>query len=480
MEIELSPSHQNLQEDFLLASNYKTVGSTNNHEHASSGGNKKYTTNTTTTTSSSNSSIHKQLPWSSTTTQNDSAAVAAAAAVTGDWTFTIPFRNIRLSRHAQGRISMDNENITVAPHKDREEEVTPAVKKNFKGWKFSSKFTNWSLESQSILTVTYIQSIHAIPSYTNKIVGVDYVQRMFKRTKCAGSCFRKTKVYMEKYNAEDIVKVNVLNKDNVHIRGFHDVGGGIQIVLRRKIDTETRFPHGGSNSGSSSSRGGSMMTGNGTTATTTPTTGAHHFKSNQTTCKIPHDGLEILKKYGYMNGNHDDDDDDSIIGISKNTEEEEEDDDDDDNDDEPYGAIVTFVIPNLSHEDQVQIMPNTTTTSSTATSTNKQINKLAPPLLWKVEIPPDPSIALEAITVLDGSLNVHPPSLFENSDDDILSPGGQEKEEQEQEEVESYSSDVLVQRVILPIYTLMDIRVGLLVEVSRKEMNSPSRPCRTF
>lgn len=427
MEIELSPSHQNLQEDFLFASNYKTVGNTNNNKHAGNGGSKSNTT--TSSSSSSKSRIHKQLSWSSTTKQ--------AAAAAGDWTFTIPFQNIRLSRHAQGKISIDtsgrNENVTVAAAADddedreEEEEVTPAVMRNFKGWKFSSKFTNWSLESQSILTLTYVQSIHAIPSYTNKNVGVDYVQRMFKRTKCAGSCFRKTKVYMEKYNAEDIVKVNVLNKDNVHIRGFHDVGEGIQIVLRRKIDTETRFPHGGSNSSSSSSRGGSM-TGNGTTATTT---GAHHLESNQT-CKIPNDGLDILKKYGYMNGDHDNDDD-SINGIFKNTQE-----DDDDDDDEPYGAIVTFLLPNLSHKHQIQIMPDTTTTSSYATSTNKQINMLAPPLLWKVEIPPDPSIALEAITVLDGSLNVHPPSLFENSNGDTLSPGGQEEEQ----EVESYSSDV--------------------------------------
>mmetsp|Transcript_5067 Transcript_5067/g.9624 ORF Transcript_5067/g.9624 Transcript_5067/m.9624 type:complete len:1254 (-) Transcript_5067:186-3947(-) len=392
MEIELSPSRQNLLQEqqqhqdnndddddspLLASCNYNTVTSTN-------------TTNTTTAATSINSSsrngknIHKTKTSHATAEAKNKTHEFQSA----DWIFSIPFRKICLAHPPQEAIEVPHVSSGGTEPSTATATTTAVVKGKFKGWKFSSKFTNWSLESQNILTVTYVPSIHAIPSYTNKSVGVDYVQRMFKRAKCIKSCFKKTKVYMEKYDAEDIVRVKYLKKDHVKIRGLQDCCGGVQIVLRRKFDTDTRFP----NSYSTSSGGGGGGGGS---------SGVEGQKG-----KIPFDGLEILKTHGYVSTN-DDDDDDNDEGDNDIMQDEI---DEDEDEEEPYGAIVTFVLFNLYHEDQVEM--------SCTTSTNKQSKMLAPPLLWKVQMPPDPSIALEAMTVLDGSLNVHPPDYDDGDGDD--------------------------------------------------------------
>ena len=258
-----------------------------------------------------------------------------------EWKFTIPSRSISLA------YPEDRSNATAED---------PKVDESFLGWEFASNLTSWTIQSRNILTVTFTQAGHAIPFYTNKNVAVDYAQRVFKRSKCTNSCLKKTKVYMEKYDAEDIISVKFLENADVNIRGFKECKG-VQVLLRSKCKTENRFPT--------------------------------QCGKNVHNKRLPFDGFSVLEENGYTQKEKDGIDD----GIpsppwhkneSMGTE---------------HPIVVTFVMPNFSHTDQMKVERNGVNGS--------KHNGVPPPLLWKVQMPPDASIALEAITVLDGNLDVH-------------------------------------------------------------------------
>mmetsp|Transcript_25914 Transcript_25914/g.30103 ORF Transcript_25914/g.30103 Transcript_25914/m.30103 type:complete len:1534 (+) Transcript_25914:234-4835(+) len=84
-----------------------------------------------------------------------------------------------------------------------------------------------------------------------------------------------------------------------------------------------------------------------------------------------------------------------------------------------FGPIVTFAIPNVS--DKEQMKPSSTSSSSTNNNLENHnvIMQDAAPLLWKVDIPPDPTIALEAITVLDGILDVYPEEVDDEEEEEV-------------------------------------------------------------
>eukprot|EP00979_Chaetoceros_neogracilis_P014370 scaffold4569_cov284-Chaetoceros_neogracile.AAC.16 len=261
-----------------------------------------------------------------------------------DWEFTIPSRSISLAY--PGHKSNNNAPIVEDP------KAAP-----FLGWEFASKFTSWKVRSQNILAITYTQSLHALPIHTNKNVAADYVQRVFKRSKCVNAYFKKPKVYVETYTAEDISSVRFLEKTELNMRGFEECQG-VQVLLRNKNITETRFPY--------------------------------RFKSVVHNKQMPHNGQSILEKSGYDQKDEEGMDDGipSPPWHDKRASAKIR-----------HPIIVTFVMPNLSHKDHMESGRN---------SVHGIDNKtLAPPLLWKVQMPPDASIALEAFTVLDGNLDVH-------------------------------------------------------------------------
>jgi len=305
VEIELSSSLQNLQEAWNNAPTYNTAGRTD--------------------------------------TPKD--ACANISHENNQWEFTIPARSISLAY--PGKASNNQAPAAENPKTDP-----------FMGWEFASKLTSWTVQSQNILTITYTQYAHALPSYTNKNIAVDYVQRVFKRSRCTKSCLKKTKVYVEKYNAEDIVSVKFLEKADLDMRGFEECQG-VQIMLRNKCRADARFPPQGRKT--------------------------VHDKT------VPRDGPDVLEQNGYIQNDKDGMDD----GIpsppwhkhaSTKTE-------------HGHPIIVTFVMPNLSHTNQMEAAQNGVRSNDNTI--------MAPPLLWKVQMPPDASIALEAFTVLDGNLDVH-------------------------------------------------------------------------
>lgn len=350
VEIELSPSLQNLQDDFLLTPNYDAANAHNNDN------------------------IDGIESDSDDNRMEDNLSLRKSA----DWVFSIPFRNICVSQPLGVSSLGDADHRPNGNRNGRDNGKSNGRMgqgRPFRGWKFASKFTNWSLESQNILTVTYVQAVHALPSYTNKNVGVDYVQRMFKRAKCSRSCFKKARVYVETYDASDILRVDRLSSDHVNIRGFSHCEG-IQIMLRRKFEnggTHTRF-----------------------------STHCDEGVEQQGDEKILLEGEKVhgcvQTDQGDDGGeNHEDDDDDDGISARASL-------------DVDCGAIVTFVMP-------MNTSLNMCTSTNSSDRDDDEKIPVAPPLLWKVQMPPDPSIALEAITVLDGSLNVHPQEKDNNYDD---------------------------------------------------------------
>ncbi len=366
--------------------------------------------------------------------------------------------------------------------------LPPPLQPSAAAWTYSApSLTHWKISSQSLLSITYKKSIHCLPSYTNRNICIDYINRL---RNCATSCSKSnggggncsssngkdsmTPIFQEVYTEQDIIHVEMF--PNVNIMGFTGSCKAIQIHFERPINTNHNNYK------------------NGRTITTTTTTAAashdkkHRFDINPTryntngcnskqeeklkmklssqlhqsedhTRQVPFDGENLLKdhEYGIENdyglplppwdprcGNsssrssnrsrlsdggftsrkkkrhcHDNNnkkrnDYDAFYDMDVG---ENEDDDDDDKSSIIYGPILTFAIPNLSDENQIDF---TLSSSSSPSSTSmKNVIQDAAPLLWKVEFPPDPSIAIEAFTVLDGVLDVHPSDDDDNNNDGV-------------------------------------------------------------
>jgi hypothetical protein len=233
-------------------------------------------------------------------------------------------------------------------------------------WTFSApnQVVPWSITSSNFLTVTYIPASEAIPNYTNQNVAMDYTSRFLPST-CSSKCHKHQHVYKEVYTHDHVDHIQILD-EGIQIRGIQGTCRAMQIHLRAKQVERERFP------------GYAKMK---TTSVKARTQLEQQLERSQINQSIP-------------SGGGDDDEHDSK---------------DDDNDDFPlppwctdendsktvYGPILTFAIPDLTQS--YQKMQNDSETSAL---------RDAPPLLWKVDFPPDPSIAVEAFTVLDGSLDV--------------------------------------------------------------------------
>lgn len=178
-------------------------------------------------------------------------------------------------------------------------------------------------------------------------------------------------------------------------------------------------------------------------------------KKDDNGSSIPFNGREVLKEHGYgLEDDNDNDDNDVnddndglplppwhpkyIVGRHHSSSSNKKKKDVhfmNENGEIFYGPILTFAIPNLI--DQCQ-MDGTSVNTSKNNSTEdddiddnddgglNRIQEDAAPLLWKIDFPPDPSIAIEAFTVLDGTLDVHPDPKKKNNhnnnrDDDSTS-----------------------------------------------------------
>jgi hypothetical protein len=333
-----------------------------------------------------------------------------------EWTFSIPSKGIHLSNphigtsmHAskqkQEGAPPAEANIDTDTDTNRNSTSTSTTNQSESlGWKFANRRTNWSLSSKNILTITYTSSEQAVPSYTNKSIGVDYIQRLCKRVKrrrtgSGYSCSRQKRVYQERYDADDVLSVKFLGKEDigVDVSSFTKDGGchGVQIVLRNKTGTKRRFPTAAADGGST---GPNYGNGNG---------GA------ESPNRIPMDGKKILEENGFLPKEKDGmedgiplppwcqkDDTGASAGAGSSAATD---------DHSVHGPIVTFLMPNVSQEQPIQ--------DENCTGNGVKRQAQAPPLLWKVQFPPDPSIALEAFTVLDGSLDVHSASDLDCKND---------------------------------------------------------------
>lgn len=284
----------------------------------------------------------------------------------GGWTLELP-RNFYLSSSDFVRNSIHEENRSMSSDVMKEEIGTDstATKRSY-AWKFSSPFTDWTLSSKTLLTVTYIQAIHAIPEHTNKNLASDYLQRIGQKMKCK-SCASSKQIYQEVYSENDILEIIPVH---VNIRGFHECSA-VQIVFKSKVAgrSDHRFEE----------------------------EAPSHY-SRMDNHNIPENGEHMLKEGGYNQQDPDGMDDgtpcgpwcsESLMDSSTTT---------------AYGPILTFAMPNLDHQNQVE---------KCSTHENNNDSSVPPlsnatPILWKVQFPPDRTIAIEAFTVLDGVLDVHP------------------------------------------------------------------------
>jgi alpha-galactosidase len=248
--------------------------------------------------------------------------------------------------------------------------------------------TNWNISSQSLLTITYKKSIHCIPDFTNRNVCYDYISRAMKfssstctkrnismmngeedvKSGCCGSA--NVPVYSEVYTEKDIVNVNSYN---IQITGFTGVCKAIQIQFRSKHSNSAE--NGGKNR---------FDYRNGKAKEQKLNEKLQLYldrsKANQ---DVPFDGQSVLDEHDYGANN------DYGLPLPPWDDKSEE--------KSAHGPIVTFAVPNLSDENQIDCL---------SSSFHNVIHDTVP-LLWKVDFPPDPSIAIEAFTVLDGILDVH-------------------------------------------------------------------------
>mmetsp|Transcript_6028 Transcript_6028/g.8869 ORF Transcript_6028/g.8869 Transcript_6028/m.8869 type:complete len:1137 (+) Transcript_6028:217-3627(+) len=301
------------------------------------------------------------------------------------WKFEIPSQQIV--------ISYPEEKVTASPPSP---EIRSSDEQNF-AWRFSSTETDWSLSSQSLLSLTFAPAAQSVPEATRKSIPADYAQRLVKRSKCMKACIRgKKKIYMETYNGSDIQEVKMFNVSSTHgekimIRGFHGPCQAVQILFRSKVGNRMRFDY---NCKDDNQRG--------------DTRGSHKYDNHDASKgdkSIPCEARQVLIEKGYIPDVEEIDDDGLPLPPWRKTK-------DNSQSNLFFGPVVTFVIPDVS-ECQTEESIDTTGTDGKDTS--------PPPLLWKVQLPPDPSISLEAMTVLDGALDVHPPEKCRSDDDDRAS-----------------------------------------------------------
>jgi hypothetical protein len=316
-----------------------------------------------------------------TTSTHSSSSHASVSKRVGCWTLELP-RNTILTSHDFQTCNTIKTNDQSNDIKIKDTSTHTHSGERAFAWKLSSPLTDWSLSSNTLLTVTYTQAVHAIPEYTNKNIVSDYAQRIFKKMKC-NSCTNgnnNKQIYQEVYTANDIL--DIVHVD-VKIRGFHECRA-VQIILKSKIV------------GGSSKRFEDEV----------PDT----VVADDTHCHLPGDGDQILKDCGYV-AQDDVGMEDGIpippwcrdVPLNASA--------------KAYGPILTFAMPNLDHPQQVAPCQSHLEESGNDSHISPLSN--ATPILWKVQFPPDPTTAIEAFTVLDGVLDVHPPHMNEcvNSND---------------------------------------------------------------
>ena len=311
-------------------------------------------------------------------------------------------------------------------------------------WTYAAPhLTNWKISSNTLLTVTYKKSIHCIPEYTNRNICLDYVSRMVNvgTSSCRSDnnptdtevnnnmalseassenakTIAKMPIFKECYTEEDIMDIQAFDK--IQVTGFTGFCKAIQIRLKPKHSGANRRFNYATSTSKEQKLGKKLQ----------QYIDRSHLKNT-----VPDDGDIILKEHEYgiendyglplppwdpryvensdyvgnrspMKGNigdrydvyHDIDD---INGYD--TEESE--------DSLVHGPIVTFAIPSIADKNQMD-------PATKESSESDNVIRDSVPLLWKVNFPPDPSIAVEAFTVLDGVLNVNPEPSMSNTNVD--------------------------------------------------------------
>lgn len=303
-----------------------------------------------------------------------SSSSASVSKRVGCWTLELPHNTYLTSNDFQ-HCDQDRKNHKSNDIKTKDSDNVNSGKRSSFAWKLSSPLTDWSLSSNILLTVTYTQAIHAIPEYTNKHIVSDYTQRIFKKMRCK-SCANGTnkQVYQEVYTANDILDIVHID---ANIRGFHECRA-VQIKLKNKIV------------GGSSRRFEDEV----------PDT----VVSDDTHCHLPGNGDQILKDFGYAP--QDEYGMEDGIPIPPWCQDPPS-----DTATKAFGPILTFAMPNLDHPQQMKRCQSNMDESYDSICIPPFSN--ATPILWKVQFPPDPTSAIEAFTVLDGVLDVHPPHMNE-------------------------------------------------------------------
>ena len=113
-----------------------------------------------------------------TTSTHSSSSHASVSKRVGCWTLELP-RNTILSSHDFQTCNTLKTNDQSNEIKIKDSTHTRSGERAF-AWKLSSPLTDWSVTSNTLLTVTYTQAVHAIPEYTNKNIVSDYAQRIVR------------------------------------------------------------------------------------------------------------------------------------------------------------------------------------------------------------------------------------------------------------------------------------------------------------
>lgn len=316
-------------------------------------------------------------------------------------------------------------------------------------WTYSApNIIDWSILSQNLLTVTYTRADHAIPEYTNMNSCLDYMSRFLigatesstfanqapifsspdnekgEKGCCRSSIFtnRKKDVYQEVYTQDDIAKV-VRLKEGLQIKGWKGRCKALQVHLISKHDPARRYTDDESDRTSTASdlSGGTVAkTGQRFPMDLKFEEGVRSSRKSVKTKKRRIQALDVQsrrrssREKSMMESIRSRGMEDNGMPIPPWCANMEQDDDvnvREDGEAQIFGPILTFALPDMTVHNY--------TSSDDVKAQDLFLN--CPPLLWKVDFPPDPSIALETLTVLDGMLNVDPHTissgLFESSND---------------------------------------------------------------
>jgi len=220
----------------------------------------------------------------------------------------------------------------------------------------------WSMNAANLLTITYRPRYQALPSYTNISIHRDILCRLVgmnhnckhhttsdNYSNLRRGLFQKKIDWMHLvYTHDDIRKIEILSeKEDYNIDGIGSCMA-IQVYLRSKQNNEL------SSSGSTSNN------------------------SNSSRQKVPTKMASKMSNEDHPNVEYQ--------SVDRNIDSEANNDSNEDDffNKKTNGPIITFAIPKQS---------------------NERIGNSCKPLLWKVSMPTDPSIAIETVTVLNGSLS---------------------------------------------------------------------------